>query len=298
MDGLLIIDKPIGKTSHDIVHSIRRITGEKRVGHAGTLDPIATGVLVIGMGQGVRISEYLTNHDKVYDARVKLGVETDTYDATGRVLETRAFSVTPSQVQIALDAFVGKILQSPPSFSAIQVGGVRQYKLARRGEIIELEPRPIEIYSIRTIALTADEIEFRVACSKGTYIRSLAHDLGVNLGCGAHLVALRRLASGPFTIEQAHTLDEVRDGFAQGEGARLLLPLDRGLMEFDAMQLTAEELKLVSSGRVILGKGDTKTQLVRAYAPDGTCIALLQAADGVLKPHKVFYTDSHHANTS
>lgn len=288
MDGLLIVDKPQGKSSHDIVNAIRRMTNQKRVGHAGTLDPMATGVLVICVGQSVRVSQYLIDHDKVYSARVRLGVETDTYDATGRVLRSVTVNVSHAQIQTALESFLGKISQSPPSFSAIQIGGVRQYRLARKGEIIELDPRPVEIYSIRLITIVDDQVEFEVACSKGTYIRSLAHDLGAKLGCGAHLVALRRLASGPFKIDEAHTVDELRDAFMNGQGQRWLIPLDRALEQFGSIQLTDAESKLVSSGRLIPNKGIPESTFLRAYSPDGICVALLQANDSMLKPHKVF----------
>ncbi len=148
MDGLLVLNKPTGKSSHDVVYAVRRVTGEKRVGHAGTLDPMATGVLVICMGQGVRVSEFLIDHDKTYRARVRLGIETDTFDATGRILATNEVNVTADQVGVALASFVGKIAQKPPAHSAVQRGGVRAYKLARRGIAPELAPREGEIHSI------------------------------------------------------------------------------------------------------------------------------------------------------
>jgi tRNA pseudouridine55 synthase len=178
INGIVNVNKPTGMTSHDVVNAVRRFSHITRIGHAGTLDPMATGVLLICIGQGTRVVEYLTDHDKTYRARVRLGVETDTYDATGQVVATSAVSVTGPQIEIALQDFVGKLKQMPPAFSAIKKDGVPLYKLARRGIEVETEPREIEIYSIDLRETALPDLEFDVHCSKGTYIRSLAHDLG------------------------------------------------------------------------------------------------------------------------
>lgn len=289
MDGLLVINKPSGKTSHDIVYLVRRITGEKRVGHAGTLDPLATGVLVICLGQAVRVSEYLINHDKTYRARVRLGIETDTYDATGRVTATRQVDLPPSAIATALDSFVGKIYQTPPAHSAIQRDGVRSYKLARRGIEVEMEPRQVDIHSIRLREIHGDDVEFDVHCGKGTFVRSLAHDLGAKLGVGAHLAGLVRLASGPFTIEESLTIEEFESATLRGDLARHLLPLDRALTQLDALNLGNADAQGVRQGRFIQQPGNLKTPVVRAYDENGQLVGLLEdAGNNMLKPKKVF----------
>lgn len=289
VNGLLVINKPSGKSSHDLVYAVRRITGEKRVGHAGTLDPMATGVLVICLGQAVRVSEYLIDHDKTYRARVRLGLETDTFDATGRVVATREANVSAADIGAALNSFTGKISQRPPAHSAIQRDGVRAYKLARRGIALELEPREVEIYSIDLREVRGDEVEFDVHCSKGTFIRSLAHDLGQILGTGAHLNGLTRLASGPFTLEASMTLDELEAAAAHAEVARYLLPLDRALLRFDLLHLDNATARAVRQGKFIPMPGNLTTPLVRAYDEQGGLVALLEKADAnMLKPKKVF----------
>ncbi len=289
MNGLLIVNKAAGMSSHDLVYAVRRITGEKRVGHAGTLDPMATGVLVICVGQAVRVSEYLIDHDKKYRARVRLGIETDTFDATGRIVSTCDVNVTHTEIEAALHSFGGKIAQRPPAHSAVQRGGVRAYQLARQGVAVELEPRRVEIYSIELRDLNAEEVEFDVHCSKGTFIRSLAHDLGEKLGTGAHLGALTRLASGPFTLEQSATLEELEDAARRGELARHLLPMDRALAEFDAVKLDADAARAVRHGQFIPAPAHSVTPLVRAYDERGNLLGLLAATyAGTLKPKKVF----------
>jgi len=288
MNGILIVDKPSGKSSHGVIYSVRHITGEKRVGHAGTLDPMATGVLVVCLGQAVRVSEYLIDHDKKYRACVRLGIETDSYDATGETIATHPVDVTRDQIATALAAFAGKISQVPPAHSAIQRDGVRAYKLARRGIAVEMEPRAVEIYSLELRRIEDAEVEFDVACSKGTYIRSLAHDLGAKLGTGGHLSALTRLASGPFTLEQSLTLDGLERVVAAGELAKHLLPLDGALKQFDELRLDAGAARAVQQGRFLPAPINLTTPLVRAYDERGRLIALLEKADTTLKPKKVF----------
>lgn len=288
MDGLLVVNKPSGKSSHDIVYAVRRITGEARVGHAGTLDPLATGVLVICLGQAVRVSEYLVEHDKKYRARARLGIETDTFDATGRVLATREVNVSSAEIAGALASFTGKILQKPPAHSAVQLDGVRAYKMARKGIAFELEPRQVEIHSITLREIERDEVEFDVHCGKGTFIRSLVHDLGENLGTGAHLTALTRLASGPFTIESSVTLEELEADAPQGLERRLL-PIDRALLGFDSVSLDNSLARGVKQGKFIQMPPNLRTPIVRAYDEQGTLVALLEKAGAnMLKPKKVF----------
>jgi tRNA pseudouridine55 synthase len=289
VDGLLVINKPSGKSSHDIVYSVRRIFGEKKVGHAGTLDPMATGVLIVCLGQAVRVSEYLIDHDKTYRARVRLGIETDTYDATGRILATREVNVAPAVIATVLKSFVGKISQRPPAHSAVQRGGVRAYKLARRGIAVEMEPREVEVYSIDFLEAQGDEVKFDVHCGKGTFIRSLAHDLGERLGTGAHLSELTRLASGPFTLEQSWTLDDLEAAASRADLARYLLPIDRALSQFDVLHLDNATARGVQQGKFIPTPNNLATPLVRAYNDRGDLVALLEnTGTGTLKPKKVF----------
>lgn len=288
MDGLLILDKPRGASSHDLVNAVRRMTGEKRVGHAGTLDPMATGVLVLCLGRAVRLSEYLIDHDKRYRALVQLGVETDTYDATGQILSSQDVDLAPVQVESALRSFVGKIEQIPPAHSAVQKNGVRAYKLARQGVAVELEPRPVEIYSIVVRSIEKAQVEFDVHCSKGTYIRSLAHDLGAKLGTGAHLAALRRLASGVFTLEQSVTLDQLRDRAARGDFQQMLVPMDRAVSQFDAVHLDTAAARAVCNGQFVRAPTNLTTALVRAYDERGQFIGLLETTNTLLlKPKKI-----------
>lgn len=289
LDGIFNINKPLGKTSHDVVHAIRKLAGGARVGHAGTLDPMATGVLLVCIGRAVRVAEYLIEHDKTYRARVRLGIETDTYDATGTVVARRAVTVTHAQVEDALASFVGKQMQLPPAYSAIHKNGVRAYTLARRGVEVEHAPRPVEIYSIRVRAFALPDVEFDAHCSKGTYIRSLAHDVGARLGCGATLTALTRLASGQFTLDNAVSLAQLREAFAQNCAQRYLNPLDAALLRFQAVVVDdAAARRIIAGNSLDCARADT-TPMLRAYAPSGECIALLERKRvGEWKPHKVF----------
>ncbi len=294
--GILNIDKPAGKSAHHVVHTIRKASNIARVGHAGTLDPMATGVMLVCVGQAVRVTEYLIDHDKKYRARVRLGIETDTYDATGTVVAERAVNTTHAQVIDALKSFVGKLSQMPPAYSAIKQAGVPLYKLARRGIAVETSPRPVEIYSIDLLDIALPDIEFAVHCSKGTYIRSLAHDLGVKLGCGAHLSALTRTAVGQFSLDDAATLDTAdaiifySDGLASGGIERFLIPLDEALLKFQAIVVDQATAKNIQQGhRLQCGRAFT-TAMLRAYSASGEFVALLEPGNepGFWKPKKVF----------
>jgi tRNA pseudouridine55 synthase len=209
-DGALLVDKPVGLTSHDVVDRIRRRFGFKKVGHCGTLDPMATGLLVLVLGRATRLSEKLLSDDKTYEGTIMLGVTTNTDDADGAVLETKPVPPLPDEtVLAAFQRFKGDIYQTPPMVSAIKHEGTPLYKLARKGVEVEREPRLIHIYDLRLLALEPPRVRFRLACSKGTYVRTLAADIGRELGYGGHLAELRRTAAGAFKIEQAHKLDEI-----------------------------------------------------------------------------------------
>ena len=210
LDGALLIDKPSGPTSHDVVDAIRRQFGIKKVGHCGTLDPNATGLLIIVLGRGTKLSEKLMSDDKVYEGMMKFGQTTNSYDADGEILETRPVPpLTVEQLNELAATFVGDLMQMPPMVSAIKKDGVPLYKLARKGIEVEREPRLIHIYSFRFSDYREPLGSFRVACTKGTYVRSLAHDLGQKIGCGAHLATLRRTVSGKFDVADAKPLDEI-----------------------------------------------------------------------------------------
>lgn len=212
IDGLVVVDKPPAWTSHDVVAKLRGVYGQKRVGHAGTLDPDATGVLVVGLGRVTRLLRFLGDLPKVYRGRIVFGVATDTLDASGNVLDRKPMPLERSQIQVAADRFVGEIEQLPPMVSAVKVGGQKLYEAARRGEEIERSPRRVTIHHLTVESFEPGaypEIEVHVECSSGTYIRALAADLGTALGGCAHLAGLRRLAVGPFTLDDARTLDDI-----------------------------------------------------------------------------------------
>ena len=210
LDGAILIDKPSGPTSHDVVDAIRRKFGIKKVGHCGTLDPAATGLLIIVLGRGTKLSEKLMGDDKVYEGTIRLGEATDSYDADGEL--TASLPVPPltlDQLNEEAATFIGDIMQVPPMVSAIKKGGVPLYKLARKGVEVEREPRLIHIYNFRFTEYVEPVGKFKLACTKGTYVRSVAHDLGQKLGCGAHLATLRRSVSGKFDVTDAKPLDEI-----------------------------------------------------------------------------------------
>ena len=210
LDGAILIDKPAGPTSHDVVDAIRRKFGIKKVGHCGTLDPNATGLLVIVLGRGTKLSEKLMGGDKVYEGEIKFGETTNSYDADGEILETKAVPpLTLEQLNEAAATFVGDQMQTPPMVSAIKIKGVPLYKLARKGIEVEREPRLVHIYNFRFTRYESLAGEFRIACTKGTYVRSIAHELGQKIGCGAHLATLRRIMSGKFDVADAISLADV-----------------------------------------------------------------------------------------
>lgn len=210
MEGVLLVDKPQGLTSHDVVYRLRRKLSMKKIGHAGTLDPMATGLLVMLIGKATRISQYLMSVDKAYEGEATLGIVTDSQDAEGEVMETRPVpELTEAKVREVMKTFMGDQYQTPPMHSAIKVDGVKLYHLARKGEEVEREPRFIRVTAFDLLTFNPPKLTFDLHCTKGTYVRTIAHDLGNKLGCGAHLSALRRTMSGQFTIKQCITLDEI-----------------------------------------------------------------------------------------
>lgn len=286
--GFLNVDKGVGMTSHDVVARLRRGLGIKKVGHAGTLDPLATGVLIVCLGPATRLSEYAMHTRKRYRAEVHLGLTTDTYDAEGEVVsEADAGQITRDAVETALTAFSGEIEQLPPRYSAIKQGGRKLYQMARAGEAIEVEPRRVTIHALTLVSWQSPRLTLDVTCSAGTYIRSLAFDLGERLGVGAHLSGLRRTASGAFDVAEAVTLDDL---LAQPDDwQRHLLPPDTVLQHLPAVQLDEQTTADVVNGRFIprADSGDEVTE-ARAYAADGRLVAILGAQGADWRPRKVF----------
>jgi tRNA pseudouridine55 synthase len=292
--GLVLLDKPSGPTSHDMVAVLRRGAREKRVGHAGTLDPLATGLLVLCLGAATRLSEYLAGKDKRYTATVRLGQTTDTYDAQGAVTAESAALPERAALEAALAQLRGAQMQTPPAYSAIKRGGQKAYDLARRGEAVTLAPRPVHFYEINLTDWQPPLAVVDVHCSAGTYIRSLAHDVGQALGCGAHLAALRRTASGALWVEAAVTLPALETALASGDWLRYVRPPDTAVPDWPAVQLPAEAVTRVQHGQAVpLDAPATPGRLGRAYNPAGEFFAVLRADPeaGVWRPDKVFGSD-------
>jgi tRNA pseudouridine55 synthase len=295
--GLILLDKPSGPTSHDMVLAVRRGAREKRVGHAGTLDPLATGLLIICLGAATRLSEYLAGADKRYLARVRLGQSTDTFDADGEVTAQSDRIPVRAAVEAALAGFRGPLLQRPPAFSAIKRAGKKAYDLARRGEAVELPPRPVEVFSLELVEWQPPDCVLDVRCSSGMYLRSLAHDLGQALGCGAHLAALRRTASGRFRVAEAVTLDRLQSSFEGGDWRRYLRPAAEAVADWPEVGLTAEQAALIQHGRTIPLEVYA-ADWARAYNPAGEFIAVLKAdaRAGTWRPHKVLIPPATDSN--
>lgn len=282
-DGLLVVDKPAGWTSHDVVGRARRLCGTRRVGHAGTLDPMATGVLVLGVNKATRLLTFLVGCDKTYTATIRLGQSTITDDAEGEVTaSTPADGVTAGALRRAVLALTGDIDQVPSAVSAIKVNGERSYARVRAGEDVELPARPVTVHRfdvLETRRAEADgvpvlDVDVEVEVSSGTYVRALARDLGTALGVGGHLTALRRTRVGSFTLEQAHTLDEL--GAAAERDEVPLLPLaDAARGGFTAREMTEAEARAVGYGQRIASAPAGRREPVAAFAPDGTLVAML-----------------------
>ncbi|MFZ2950866.1 MAG: tRNA pseudouridine(55) synthase TruB [Desulfuromonadaceae bacterium] len=250
INGFVVIDKPAGITSHDVVSRVRRILGTRKVGHTGTLDPFATGVLPIAVNDGTKAIPFLDEGIKCYQALMQLGVATDTLDMTGRVVrEGDCSSVSPQQLLDVFTRFTGPILQTPPMYSAIKQSGQPLYKLARMGQEVERAARPVEIHSIELLSFTSPFASIRVTCSRGTYVRTLADDIGAMLGCGAALKELRRTASGPFEISAAHTLEELERAALEGEALSFCISPFSSLAHLPDVPLTEAGVAKISFGR-------------------------------------------------
>lgn len=291
VSGVLVVDKPIGLTSHDVVQIIRRGTGIRRAGHTGTLDPRASGVLVVLIGPAVRLSEYVAASDKRYQATIRLGSSTDTYDSEGSITETKSWeNITEEEFNRVLQKFVGEIEQVPPPYSAVKVKGKKAYDFAREGEEVELTPRIIQVYHLEVLEWAPPEVVIDVYCSSGTYVRSLANDLGRELGCGAHLIGLRRTKSGKFTLRDAIPLRKLQEAFDAGTWYRYLIPAAEALAEWPMVELDADQVELVRHGHRIPGEPNEKGW-ARGVSQQGDLVALLEydAETGEWQPRKVFF---------
>jgi tRNA pseudouridine55 synthase len=283
MDGLLVVDKPAGPTSHDVVARMRRLLKERAIGHTGTLDPMATGVLVLVLGRATRLAKFMSASDKGYEAAITLGISTDTYDADGDPVGPRNGGPLPGReaIERALDAFRGAFVQTPPAFSAKKINGVRSYKLARADRSGDSEERPapapvsVRTTAIELLSLQDELLTLRVDCSAGFYVRSLAHDLGVRLGTGAHLSALRRIRSGEFTLAGATSLDAVEHD--PDEAAGFVIPMGGLLTGFPSVVLTSDGVLRASHGRD-LGPSDFDQRAAVVHSH----VRLLDAAGGLV----------------
>ncbi len=296
ISGVLVVDKPVGMTSHDVVQVIRNGTGLRRAGHTGTLDPRASGVLVILVGPAVRLSEYVSASDKRYQAIIRLGSTTDTFDAEGKFTRSnQPVDVTEAQFEEVLKSFIGEIEQTPPPYSAVKVQGRKAYEMARQGEEVDLAPRKIQVHHLEVLEWAPPEVVVDVHCSSGTYVRSLANDLGEKLGCGAYLVGLRRTKSGRFSLRDATPLRKLQEAFTAGNWYQFLIPAAEALGDWPAVELSPDEVEAVRHGhRVKVKEGNTEAK-VRGVSTQGELVALMEIAtaeDGSSEwqPRKVFFT--------
>ncbi|RME86566.1 MAG: tRNA pseudouridine(55) synthase TruB [Anaerolineae bacterium] len=299
ISGVLVVDKPVGMTSHEVVQIVRRGTGIRRAGHTGTLDPRASGVLVILIGPAVRLSEYVSAADKRYQAIIRLGGRTDTYDAEGRFVSSGVpVNITEEEFEKVLKQFEGEIEQVPPAYSAVRVKGRRAYEMAREGQEVKLPPRKIKVYHLEVLEWAPPEVVIDVHCSSGTYVRSLANDLGEVLGCGAYLVGLRRTKSGRFSLRDAVPLRKLQEAFQIGDWYKYLIPAAEALADWPAVELDPDQVEAVRHGhRVPAEPGSDPNQMVRGISMQGELVALLKLVEGEegqleWQPKKVFFVSS------
>lgn len=296
INGIIVMDKQQGFTSHDVVAKLRGICGQKKIGHTGTLDPAATGVLPVCLGSATKLCDMLNEKDKEYVAELRLGVETDTQDMTGEVLATHTVEADEETVRRACLAFVGEYAQIPPMYSALKVNGKKLYELAREGKEVERRARPVVIHELELLSVELPVVRMRVVCSKGTYIRTLCHDIGSRLGCGGAMQSLRRTRVGVFRQEEAVTLDELQQLKDTGRLRSRIIPVDRMFAGCPALHVSAPYAALLENGNPInfsrmqeqteCGEG----QWVRVYRQDGSFAAVYTAdcERGIYRPVKMF----------
>lgn len=284
MDGIIVIKKEKGFTSHDVVAKLRGILHMKKIGHTGTLDPEAVGVLPVALGKGTRLVELLTEKEKTYQAVLRLGLVTDTQDMTGKILMERPVTVQREELEKTLETFLGAQMQVPPMYSALKVGGKKLYELAREGQVVERKPRPVHFYQLILEEFTPPRARLTVTCSKGTYIRTLCHDLGEALGCGGCMESLVRTRVGRFTIQEAHTLQEVEEAARENRAESLVYPIEKVLEEYPRARSLPEGDKLLRNGNSIpeelLMEGGCREGWLRMYDSFGVFIGVYQWMEG------------------
>ena len=287
--GLLIVDKPVGPTSHKVVSIVRQGTGARKVGHAGTLDPRASGILVLCIGSATRLSEYLSSSDKQYEAVIQFGSSTQTYDAEGEVIRKTDSVPSEEEITAILPEFRGEIQQVPPPYSAIKIKGQKAYELARSGQDVELESRQVTIHKLEVLSYQPPDLTLMIDCTAGTYIRSIAHDLGERLGTGAHLANLRRTKAGPFMLDDCTQLSELEQSFISDEWREFLVPAKNALPDLPLIELRSDQHEEILNGRRIAAEGVAEG-MARAIGPDGDLVALLEAVEDGKQwhPRKVF----------
>ncbi|MGN0107124.1 MAG: tRNA pseudouridine(55) synthase TruB [Hominilimicola sp.] len=288
MNGIIIIDKPIGRTSHDMVYVMRKMTGIKKVGHTGTLDPMATGVLPVCIGNATKVADMLTLSDKRYVAELVLGMTTDTQDADGEVLTECEVNCTEEEIRAAVMSFVGEIEQIPPMYSAIKQNGKKLYELARKGIEVERKSRKVTINSIDILKIDGERVSIDVSCSKGTYIRTLCEDIGAKLHVGAYMNTLRRIKTGPFSVEESHTIKEIENLKENGKLEDIIIPVDRMFEEYPQITLNPKQVKSVTNGMAMTYKG-IEGQPYRVYDENGIFLCISKITDGRLKLEKSFW---------
>lgn len=282
IDGVLVFDKPLGMSSNAALQKVRWLFNASKGGHTGSLDPLASGVLPLCLGEATKCSQYLLDADKTYVTEAWLGKTTTTGDAEGEVLETRPCNITQADVEAVLPRFTGLIEQVPPMYSALKHQGQPLYKLARAGETVERKPRSVTIRSLKLLSLEGDRLELEVDCSKGTYIRTLVEDIGAALGCGAHVSQLRRTVAGPFTVDQAVTLEMLETLHAEGGALaldHLLLPIDSGLEDWPVVQLTEQTAHFLRHGQAVRVPGSPVEGLVRLRDHNGEFMGIGEMTD-------------------
>jgi tRNA pseudouridine55 synthase len=278
IDGILNVNKPEGRTSFSIIAWLRKLIGEKHIGHTGTLDPMATGVLPVCLGQATKITRFLIETDKSYTAQIELGITTDTFDGDGKIVKcSDVGKITNDNLSNALSSFVGTISQVPPIYSAIKYHGKPYYYFARSGEAIKPVARTVKIHNLEIIECNLPVVTIKLECGKGTYVRSLANDLGEILGCGAYLKKLIRTKSGIFTIEDSYSLSKVEEAFARGDLEKLIYPVDYPLNGYKKVVLSQEEERIVTNGGHIMGSAamEQSDELWLAYNNDNKLAAIL-----------------------
>ena len=288
MNGIIIIDKPEGWTSHDVIGKLRGVLRERRMGHGGTLDPMATGVLPVFVGRATRAVEFCENAEKEYLAGILPGIITDTQDITGTVLLKTPCAISQNALEAVCSQYVGKIQQIPPMYSAVKIGGKKLYQLARKGVEVERKPREITIHSLSVEGKRERGFFLRVVCSKGTYVRTLCHDIGTSLGCGAAMDYLRRVRAGAFTIQQAVTIETVQQKMQEGKLSDILLPVDSLFSEFSACSIDEEQEKRCRVGAEF-PVSDRKEGTYRVYSQSGEFLMLGEVKNNWMKTIKSFF---------